>query len=149
MNAVTLVFGLAAIFTTLSVILFWRKIYKKGNIGKVFTIISTCIAVFFLYGACGIIPAKEQIASYHNEVMDELYRECKKNPNIKSLEDLDNRQISEYVYVDDFTVSKDGGSDIIKAKYKIDLVYGLYITSSDKVDLASVQVWDYVRLTLS
>ena len=142
MNAVTLVFGLAAIFTPLSLILFWRKIYTKGTIGKVFTTISTCVAVFFLYGACGIIPAKQQIASSHTEVINELYRECKKNPNIKSLEDLENRQISEYVYVEDFTVSKDGGSDIIKAKYKIDLVYELYITSSDKVDLASVQVWD-------
>lgn len=141
MNAVTLVFGLAAIFTTLSLILFWRKIYKKGNIGKVITTISTCVAVFFLYGACGIIPAKQQITSYHNEVMDEFYRECKKNPDIKSLEDLENRQISEYVYVKDFTVSKDGGSDIIKANYKIDLIYGLYITSSDKVDLANIEVW--------
>ena len=142
MNAVTLVFGLAAIFTALSLILFWRKIYTKGNIGKVFTTISTCVAVFFLFGACGIIPAKQQITSYHTEVMDEFYRQCKKNPNIRSLEDLDNRQISEYVYVTDFTVSKDGGSDIIKANYKIDLVFGLYITASDKVDLANVPVWD-------
>lgn len=142
MNAVTLVLGLAGIFTILSLILFLGKVYKKSKLGKVLTTIVACIAVFFVFGACGILPAKQQITSYHNEEIGEFYRQCKKDPNLKSLGDLENCQISEYVYVDNFSVSKERNRDIINVDFKIDLVYGLYITTSDKVDLAAVEVWD-------
>lgn len=142
MNAVTLVLGLAGIFTILSIILFLGKVYKKRKLGKVLTTIVTCIAVFFVFGSCGIIPAKQQIISYHNQEINEFYRQCKKNPDLKSLEDLEKHQISEYIYVEDFSVSKERNRDIINVDFKIDLVYGLYITASDKVDLAAVDVWD-------
>lgn len=142
MNAVTLVFGLAGIFTILSIILFIGKVYKRGKIGKGLTTVATCIAFFFVFGSCGIIPAKQQIISYHNQEINKFYQQCKKNPDLKSLEYLENHQISEYVYVEDFSVSKDGNGDIIKADFKITLIYGLYITTSDKVDLATVEVWE-------
>ncbi|MDU4892183.1 MAG: hypothetical protein E6344_02705 [Clostridium sp.] len=51
-------------------------------------------------------------------------------------------QISEYVYVEEFSVSKVGNRDIIKAGFKIDLVYGLYIPASEKVDLDAIEVWE-------
>lgn len=85
MNAVTLVLGIAGIFTILSLILFLGKVYKKSKLGKVLTTIVACIAVFFVFGACGILPAKQQITSYHNEEIGEFYRQCKKDPNLKSL----------------------------------------------------------------
>ena len=142
MNAVTLVFGLAGIFTILSIILFLGKIYEKGKLGKVLTTVVVCIAVFFLFGSAGILPAKQQIISYHNEEINGFYGQCKKNPDLNSLEDLETRQISEYVYVEDFSASKEGNKDIINVDFKIDLVYGLYIKTSDKVDLAEVKIWE-------
>lgn len=142
MNAVTLVFGLAGIFTILSIILFLGKIYEKGKLVKGLTTVVVCIAVFFLFGSAGILPAKQQIISYHNEEINRFYDQCKKNPDLNSLEDLEARQISEYVYVEEFSASKEGNKDIINVDFKIDLVYGLYITASDKVDLAAVEVWD-------
>lgn len=142
MNAVTLVFGLAGIFTILSIILFLGKVYKRGKVGKGLTTVATCIAVFFVFGAAGILPAKQELIRAHTEVINKFYQQCKKNPDLNSLEDLETRQISEYVYVEDFSASKEGNRDIINVDFKIDLIYGLYIKTSDKVDLAEVKIWE-------
>ncbi|XID49012.1 hypothetical protein ACF3N9_03355 [Clostridium culturomicium] len=44
--------------------------------------------------------------------------------------------------MEEFSVSKVGNRDIIKAGFKIDLVYGLYIPASEKVDLDAIEVWE-------